>query len=62
MKDWNTCGAVIVSWDISHGKDKAVLLVGKQNKGVVDVINVYQSEEAIAIREKLLTKAATPNA
>lgn len=56
MKDWNTCGAVIVSWDISHGEDKAVLLVGKQTKGKVDVINAYQGEEALAIREKLLPK------
>lgn len=56
MKDWKTNGAVIVSWDLSHGKDKAILLVGKQNKGVVDVINAYQGEEALALYEKLMPK------
>lgn len=54
MKDWKTNGAVIVSWDFSNGKDADILLVGKQNKGVVDIINAYQGQEARDIYEKLL--------
>lgn len=56
MKDWKTNGSVIVSWDLSNGKDKALLLIGKQNKGVVDVINAFQGEEALEIYEKLMPK------
>ena len=56
MKDWKTNGAVIVSWDFSHGKDADILLVGKQNKGVVDVINAFQGQDARDIYEKLLPK------
>lgn len=59
MKDWKTNGAVIVSWDFSRGadgKDKAILLVGKQTKGKVDVINAYQGEDALEIYKKLLPK------
>lgn len=34
--------SVIVSWDFSHGKDVGVLIVGKQEKGKVEIINAYQ--------------------
>ena len=61
MKEWLANGAVIVSWDLSHGKDKAILLVGKQNKGAVDVINAFQGEEALEIYNKLLSEKAIPN-
>lgn len=37
--------SVIVSWDFSHGKDVGVLIVGKQKKGKVEIINAYQGEE-----------------
>lgn len=56
MKDWKTNGAVIVSWDFSNGKDADILLVGKQNKGVVDVINAFQGQDALDIYEKLVPK------
>ena len=56
MKDWNVNGAVIVSWDLSNGPDKAILLVGKQTNGKVEVINAYQGKEAMDIRQKLLPK------
>ena len=61
MKDWKTNGAVIVSWDFSHGadgKDKDILLVGKQTNGKVAVINAFQGQEAHEIYEKLLPKDA----
>jgi hypothetical protein len=51
-----TSGAVIVSWDFSHGKDKTIVLVGEQNNGKVDVINAFQGQEALDIYNKLTTK------
>lgn len=57
MEKWLTNGAVIVSWDLSHGVDKAILLVAKQTKGEVDVINAFQGQEALDIYKKLLTEA-----
>ena len=56
MKDWKINGAMIVSWELSHGKDKAVLLVGKQTNGKVEVINAFQGQDARDIYEKLLPK------
>ena len=61
MKDWKTNGAVIVSWDLSNGPDKAILLVGKQANGKVEVINAYQGKEALEIYEKLTRKAVPSN-
>lgn len=50
-------GSVIVSWDYSHGKDKMVLIVGKQIKaGNVEIVNAFQGEEAEEILNKLSTK------
>ena len=46
--------SVIVSWDFSHGKDVGVLIVGKQEKGKVEIINAYQGEEAKEIYQKLV--------
>ena len=50
----NTYGAYIVSWDFSHD-DTAVLIVGKQTKGTVEIINAFQGKEAIDIHKKLST-------
>lgn len=61
MKEWRANGAVIVSWDLSHGKDKEILLVGKQVNGKVEVINAFQGEEALEIYEKLLPKDMRSN-
>lgn len=49
-----THGALIVSWDFSHGAD--ILLVGrKMPKKDVEVINAFQGKEAHDIYEKLTT-------
>lgn len=45
--------SVIVSWDLSHGKDVGVLLVGKQLNGRVEIINAFQGEEAYELYRKL---------
>lgn len=55
MKEFETNGAVIVSWDFSHG-DTGVLIVGRQKNKEVTVINAFQGEEARAIYEKLTTR------
>lgn len=46
--------SVIVGWDFSHGKDAGVLIVGRQQKGRVEIINAYQGEEAKEIYQKLV--------
>lgn len=45
--------SVIVSWDLSHGKDVGVLLVGKQVNGRVEIVNAFQGEEAYELYRKL---------
>lgn len=57
----NTYGAFIVSWDFSHGNDKAILLVGNQVKGKMEIVNAFQGEEAINIYKKLNGAAKTTN-
>lgn len=49
-------GSVIVSWDFSNGKDQSILIVGKQQNGVVNIVNAFQGEDAVKIHEKLTTK------
>lgn len=48
-------GAYVVTWDFSHGEEKDILLVGKKVKGVANIINAFQGEEARALYEKLTT-------
>ena len=49
------CGAVIVSWDFSHEKDKAILVVGRKTpKHDVEVVNAFQGQEALDIYKKLM--------
>lgn len=49
-------GAVIVSWDFSNGPDNDILLVGKQKKGRVEIINAFQGTEAYELYKKLTIK------
>lgn len=51
----NTNGAYIVSWDFTRGKDMGVLIVGKQDKGKMSIVNAFQGKEAHDIYEKLST-------
>lgn len=50
----NSIGSVIVSWDFSNGKDHDILLVGKQEKGSVELINAFLDQDARDIYEKLI--------
>lgn len=50
----NLSGALIVSYDFSNGKDKAILLVGKKKPGKdVEVINAFQGKEAEDMKKAL---------
>lgn len=51
----NTSGAYVVSWDFSKGKDVGVLIVGKQIKKKMEIVNAFQGQEAYDIYEKLST-------
>lgn len=53
--------SVIVSVDFSHGVDKGILLVGRQKKGVVTIINAFQGEEAEELYKKLITPGKLVN-
>ena len=49
----NEC--LLVSVDFTQGEDTGVLIVGRQKKAKVDVINAFQGQEAIDIYKKLIT-------
>lgn len=49
----NTHGAFVVSWDFSHGNGKAILIVGNQKSGKMEIVNAFQGQEAIDIYNKL---------
>lgn len=49
----NEC--LIVSVDFTQGEDTGVLIVGRQRKGKVDIVNAFQGQEAIDIYKKLIT-------
>ena len=51
----NSVGSVIVSWDLSNGRDNSILLVGKQVNGHVYIVNAFQGEEAVELYKKLTT-------
>lgn len=48
--------SLIVGVDFTRGEDVGVLIVGRQTKGKIDIINAFQGEEAYALYEKLVTK------
>lgn len=49
----NEC--LLVSVDFTQGEDTGVLIVGRQRKGKVDIVNAFQGQEAIDIYKKLIT-------
>lgn len=55
MSNFKEVDSVIVSWDYSHGKDKTIVLVGKQENGKVEVVNAFEGEEALEVINKLTT-------
>lgn len=55
MSEFETNGAVVVSWDFSH-EDTGVLIVGRQKNKEMTVINAFQGQEARDLYEKLTTR------
>lgn len=50
-----TTGSYIVAWDFSNGEDNDILIVGSQHRGVMDIVNAFQGQEARDIYNKLST-------
>ena len=48
--------SVIVSVDIRDNGDNPVMVIGKQIKGRVDIINALEGEEVVALWNKLTCK------
>lgn len=48
--------SLIVGVDFTRGEDVGVLIVGRQKKGKVDIVNAFQGKEAYELYEKLITK------
>lgn len=46
----------IVSVSFEHDFDSGVLIVGKQTKGQMDIVNAFQGKEAWDLYQKLVTK------
>ncbi len=49
----NEC--LLVSVDFTNGEDVGILIVGRQKKGKVNIVNAFQGQEAIDIYKKLIT-------
>ena len=47
--------SLIIGVDLSDDKDVGVLIVGRQKKGEVTIINAFQGKEAFDIYRKLIT-------
>jgi hypothetical protein len=56
MSEFRITDAVVVSWDFSHGTDKGVLIVGRQENKKMKIVNAFQGQEAFDIYKKLTTK------
>ena len=51
-----TSGSLIIGYDFTNGKDNAVLIVGqKEPNEQIEIINAFQSIEAIEIYHKFIT-------
>lgn len=46
--------SLLVGVDFTNGEDVSVLLVGRQENGVVKIINAFQGQKAIDIYKKLI--------
>lgn len=46
--------SLLVGVDFTNGEDVGVLLVGRQENGVIKISNAFQGQEAIDIYKKLI--------
>ena len=49
-------GCYLVSFSFSNNGDTGVVIVGKQTKGKVEIINAFQGKEAWDLYQKLAIK------
>ena len=49
----NNVGSCIVSWDLSNGKDKSILLV----EDMVKLVDAFQGREAEDLYKKLMVRS-----
>ena len=49
---------LLVGFDFTHGKEMSVLIVGRKNGKLVDIVNAFQGDDAEAMYE-LLTAPIT---
>ena len=47
--------SLLIGVDFTRGEDTGILIVGKQESGVVKIINAFQGKEAHDIYQKLIT-------
>ena len=52
---------VLVGFSQQTDRDHAVLIVGRQTKKGIDIINAIQGEEAIELYKRLITKKGNEN-
>ena len=48
--------SLIAGVDFTRGEDVGVLIVGRQKKGKIDIVNAFQGKDAYELYEKLITK------
>ena len=53
-------GSLVVGYDFTD-KDTGVLIIGKQDKGSIDIINAFQDKEAVDIFNKLVGRDKNVN-
>ncbi|MDE6019767.1 MAG: hypothetical protein K2H01_02040 [Ruminococcus sp.] len=54
MDKLEKCECLLVSVDFTNGEDTGILLVGRQENSVVNIINAFQGQEAVDIYKKLI--------
>jgi ribosome-interacting GTPase 1 len=51
-----TSGSLLIGFDFSKSSDTSVLIVGKQKKGKIEIINAIQGKEAEELYTRLTTR------
>ena len=53
--------SLLIGYESSNGRDTEVLIVGKQGKNGIEIINAFQGDEARELYLKLVTKKVKPD-
>lgn len=49
-------GVLLVCFDCSHGRDKAILIVAQKERGIVTIVNAFEGPKAKEVYDILTTK------